>query len=97
VTIQADTSAGGPAEVAQLRAEMEHLKDALAGQNDGVRLWMLDCGELAAKHRARASAAEAMLAVVRELAENWRRVGPDFRAAEAGTYILETIQEADHD
>lgn len=43
---------------------LEHAKAALAGDSEGVRLWMLDCGELVAKHRARADTAEASLAAV---------------------------------
>lgn len=42
---------------------LEHAQEALSG-NEGVRLWMLDCGELVAKHRARADAAEAKLVEV---------------------------------
>lgn len=43
---------------------LEHAQAALAGDNEGVRLWMLDCGELVAKHRGRAEAAEAKLATL---------------------------------
>jgi predicted amidohydrolase len=46
------------AEITRLRArveaveeQLEHAKAALAGDNEGIRLWMLDCGELVAKHR----------------------------------------------
>jgi len=46
---------------------LEHAAAALAGDNEGVRLWMLDCGELVERHRARAAAAEAQLAEVREV------------------------------
>ena len=44
---------------------LEHAQEAAAGSHEGVRLWMLDCGELAAKHRARAEAAEGKLASLR--------------------------------
>ena len=47
---------------AAAETQLEHAKAALAGSNEGVRLWMLDCGELTAKHRERARAAEAKLA-----------------------------------
>lgn len=49
-------------EAAKLRAELEHARSALAGDNEGVRLWMLDCAALTAKHRARADEAEGKLA-----------------------------------
>jgi hypothetical protein len=52
-------------EFAALKAALEHAQAALAGDHEGIRLWMLDCGELVAKHRARAEAAEAKLADVR--------------------------------
>ena len=42
---------------------LEHAQSALS-DNEGIRLWMLDCGELVAKHRARAEAAEAKLATL---------------------------------
>jgi hypothetical protein len=48
---------------------LEHAQSALAGDNEGVRLWMLDCGELVAKHRARAEAAAAELAGLRSMLE----------------------------
>ena len=57
-------------------AELEHAKAALAGDHEGIRLWMLDCGELVAKHRARAEAAEARLAAVREHARTWAALAP---------------------
>ena len=43
---------------------LEHAKAALAGDNEGVRLWMLDCGELVTRHRDRAERAEEMLSDV---------------------------------
>ena len=43
---------------------LEHAQAAAAGSHEGIRLWMLDCGELVAKHRARAVAAEAKLAEI---------------------------------
>lgn len=42
----------------QLEVEIEHAKAALAGDNEGIRLWMLDCSNLVQKHRDRAVAAE---------------------------------------
>lgn len=77
----------------QMREALEHAKAALASDNEGVRLWMLDCGELVAKHRARAEATEATLERVRKLAEDWGWTSPDLRAPEAGTYILEVIKD----
>ena len=47
---------------------LEHAQYALS-DNEGVRLWMLDCGELVAKHRARAEAAAAELTGLRSLLE----------------------------
>ena len=46
---------------------LEHAQEAAAGSHEGVRLWMLDCGELVAKHRARAQAADAKLAELRSV------------------------------
>lgn len=48
--------------LAQLQAENEHLKSALARDNEGVRLWMLDCARLVNRHRERGDRAEAALA-----------------------------------
>ena len=42
----------------QIKEALEHAKAAAAGSHEGIRLWMLDCGELVAKQRARADAAE---------------------------------------
>ena len=50
----------------QLRQILEHAMAALADDNEGVRLWMLDCGDLVAKYRARAEVAEAKLARIAE-------------------------------
>ena len=57
------------AEFDRMDAALEHAQAAAAGSHEGVRLWMLDCGELVAKHRERADAAEAKLA---EIAEHCR-------------------------
>ena len=46
---------------------LENAQSAAAGSHEGVRLWMLDCGELVAKHRARAQAADAKLAELRSV------------------------------
>jgi hypothetical protein len=43
---------------------LEHAQAAAAGSHEGVRLWMADCGELVAKHRARAEAAEGKLRAI---------------------------------
>lgn len=48
---------------------LKHAMAALAEDNEGIRLWMLDCGELVAKHRARADVAEAELAELRRRRE----------------------------
>jgi hypothetical protein len=40
---------------------LEHAQDAAAGSHEGVRLWMLDCGALTARHRERAERAEGKL------------------------------------
>lgn len=48
-------------EFASLRAERDHLSAALAGDNEGVRLWMLDCGNLADKHRQEAASLRGQL------------------------------------
>lgn len=47
-------------------AKLEHAKAALAGDNEGIRLWMLDCNALAAKYWDRVQSAEAKLAEVRQ-------------------------------
>jgi len=58
-------------EVQRLNEALEHAKAALAGDNEGIRLWMLDCGQLVEKHRkaateadTRAAAAEAKLKTI---------------------------------
>ena len=48
----------------QMREALEHAKAAAAGSHEGIRLWMLDCGELVAKHQARADAAEKNAALL---------------------------------
>lgn len=45
---------------------MKHAQFAAAGSHEGVRLWMLDCGELVAKHRGRAETAEGKLTAITE-------------------------------
>lgn len=47
------------------RAELAEA--ALFGDNEGIRLWMLDCASLTEKHRKRAEQAEATIARVRDL------------------------------
>lgn len=73
------------AEIKRLRTELEHAKSALAGDNEGIRLWMLDCGELVAKHRARADEAAA---AERERIARWLEA----KAAEGGIPV--TLQTA---
>jgi len=70
----ADRADAAVARAEAAEAQLEHAKAALADDNEGVRLWMLDCGELVAKHRARAVAAEAKLAEVRARCEGRRLV-----------------------
>ncbi len=41
----------------RLHAALEHAVSAAMGSHEGIRVWMLDCGELVAKHRDRAGAA----------------------------------------
>jgi hypothetical protein len=65
-----------PADEFDLVKALTHAMAALADDNEGVRLWMLDCGELVAKHRARAEAAEATLAGVRTKAGEWAALAP---------------------
>jgi hypothetical protein len=43
---------------------LEHAQAAAAGSHEGIRLWMLDCGQLVQKYRERAGAAEAKLAAL---------------------------------
>ena len=50
---------------------LEHAQAAL-NDNEGVRLWMLDCGELVAKHRERAEAAEGKLDEIYEYCRTYR-------------------------
>lgn len=72
---------------------LEHAQAAAAGSHEGVRLWMLDCGELVAKHRARAEAATAELTGLRSMLEG----GPAGAAARRRALaITGTGEEADH-
>lgn len=48
---------------------LEHAQSAAAGSHEGVRLWMLDCGNLVQKHREHAVEASARLGEQRERAE----------------------------
>ena len=45
----------------RMHAALEHAQSAATGSHEGIRLWMLDCGELMREHHARAVAAEAKL------------------------------------
>lgn len=56
---------------------LEHAQQAAAGSHEGVRLWMLDCGELVAKHRARAEAAEGKLTAIEALCRDARASAPE--------------------
>jgi hypothetical protein len=65
---------------------LEHAQAAL-GDNEGVRLWMLDCGELAAKYWDRIQRAEAKLAEIRDLVEaGWPGLRPSTRLG-SGTAV----------
>jgi hypothetical protein len=71
---------------------LEHAQYALS-DNEGVRLWMLDCGELVAKHRARAEAAAAELTGLRSLLEG----GPAGAAARRRALaIIGAERDSDH-
>lgn len=48
-------------EIADLRKRIHHMGAALSGENEGVRLWMLDCGNLVDQHRRDADAARSAL------------------------------------
>ena len=65
---------------------LDHAQQALSS-NEGVRLWMLDCGELVAKHRERAVAAEATLAKVAAYCQ--------VRAAKSNRTLPRTVHVAD--
>jgi hypothetical protein len=52
------------AEFDRMHAALEHAASAAAGSHEGMRLWMLDCGELVAKHRTRAEADARKLAAI---------------------------------
>jgi transcriptional regulator with XRE-family HTH domain len=54
------------ADLAEARAQIAHLSAALAGDNEGVRLWMLDCARLVSKHRDHATEVSLRLARIRE-------------------------------
>ena len=56
-----------PPDEFELVKALEHAMSAAAGSHEGIRLWMQDCGELVAKHRARAEAAEAKLAEIDQM------------------------------
>lgn len=58
-------------EATGLRTELEHAKAALAGDNEGIRLWMIDCGHLVEKHRDHAAEVSVKLGKIRELAASW--------------------------
>lgn len=48
-------------QLADTQGERDHLAAALSGENEGVRLWMLDCGNLVDKHRKDAERLQAEL------------------------------------
>ena len=66
----ADTDETPEQRISELEAQLEHAKAALAGDNEGIRLWMLDCGALVEKHRKRAN--EALDADWQAEAERWK-------------------------
>lgn len=76
------------AELDRLHSALEHAASAAAGSHEGIRLWMLDCGELVAKHRARAAAAEAERDRAREAAASDRGRA---KAAEADRAALRDL------
>jgi len=57
------------AEFDRMHSALEHAQSAAAGSHEGIRLWMLDCGELVQKHREHAVEASALLTGMRERAE----------------------------
>jgi hypothetical protein len=64
-----DRSAGrcgrqAAAVMAVITPALEHAMSAAAGSHEGVHLWMLDCGRIAERARARADAADAILVAV---------------------------------
>jgi hypothetical protein len=59
-----DEEAGWRERAGAAETALEHAKAALAGDNEGIRLWMLDCAELVDRARVRAGAAEAKLAEI---------------------------------
>jgi len=50
------------AEIGNLSQRLDLAASALAGDREGIRLWMLDCAASAGRHRARAGLAECQLA-----------------------------------
>ena len=51
---------------------LQHAEDAARGSHEGIRLWMIDCSRIAAKHRERADAAEQ---TVSEMTDCLRKLG----------------------
>ncbi|HEY2086626.1 MAG TPA: hypothetical protein VGH54_11465 [Mycobacterium sp.] len=84
---------GPPAQViAALRLRVMHLGMALDGENEGVRLWMTDCGQLVEKHRAHAAELRERL---REIAADWMAEASDaavYATEPEGTYALTPAQ-----
>lgn len=84
-------------------AKLEHAKAALAGDNEGIRLWMLDCNALAAKYWDRVQSAEAKLAGIGHLCREPSHVllrgtdagieGTDYVRADAILAIIGTEEE----
>lgn len=66
-----DAGGSAAAELAEARAQVGHLSAALAGDNEGVRLWMLDCGRLVGKHRDHAAEVSVRLGDAREVVESF--------------------------
>lgn len=59
------------AELSEAREQIAHLSAALAGDNEGARLWMLDCGRLVSKHRDHATEVSLKLGEAREIVTNF--------------------------
>lgn len=58
------------ATVKDLKARLEHAETALAGDNEGCRLWMLDCGNLVEQWRQRCG--QETSRAERAYANGWR-------------------------
>lgn len=59
------------AQLAETRQQVDHLSAALAGDNEGARLWMMDCASLVGKHRDHAAEVSLKLGEAREVVTNF--------------------------